>query len=162
VTATKNEGVYMARKTTKKVAKKVTKGQRGRRLASEDSPKYDPRKHIKLSELARQCNISYQSMYLKQKRTKVKAFAANNNGVEVMVFSLADAKKIADAKARPMRKDSIPLKDLEKELQVSRPKLTNVLLKLRISPVKRQGNDNRQTLTVTSTESQKIREALKA
>lgn len=157
----------MARKkktTVTKTTRKSTKvtAPRGRRFASEDAPKFDPRKHIKLSDLAKKCKISYQSMYLKQKRSNIKALATNHNGVEVIAFTLADAKKIEKDKAQPMRKDSVPIKDIEEKYNVSRPKLTNVLLKLRISPVKRQGQNNRQTLTVTRSESKKIAKELSA
>lgn len=149
----------MAKKTAKKAAPKAGKT-RGRRVASKSSPKFDAKKHIKLSVLAKKCNITYQSMYLKQQRTGVSAIPTNLDGVEVMAFTLEDAKKVEDNKALPMRKDSVSLMSLEKKLKISRPKLTNLLLKLRILPVKRQGEDHRQTLTVTTSESEKIIEKL--
>jgi hypothetical protein len=133
---------------------------RGKRLASPDLPKFDPKKHIKLSELAKRCNISYQSMYLRQKRSAVKAIATNYNGVEIIVFLKSDAKKIEENNPKKMRADNVTFSEIEKEFDISRPKLMNVLLRLKIAPVKRQADKNRQTLTVTKTQYGRIKKEL--
>jgi hypothetical protein len=133
---------------------------RGKRLASADLPKFDAKKHVRLSDLAKRCGISYQSMYIKQKLHRVDAVATNYNGVEVIAFLKEDAKKIESSNPKPIRSDSVSFNDIEEELQISRPKLTGILLKLRISPVKRRIEDNRQVLTVTKSQYVKIKEAL--
>jgi hypothetical protein len=140
-----------------------TKGsRRGKRLASPDAPKFDPKKHITLSELAKRCNISYQSMYLRQRRSNIKAIATNHNGVEIIAFLRSDAKKIEDNNPKKMRADNVTFSEIEQEFDISRPKLMNVLLRLKIAPVKRQAEKNRQTLTVTKSQYGRIKKELNA
>lgn len=149
---------------TKKVQNKKPSSKknsrRGKRMASPDAPKFDAKKHIKLSELAKRCNISYQSMYLRQRRNNINAIATNYNGVEVIAFLKEDADKIEKNNPKQMRSDSVSFSDMESEFDISRPKLTGVLLRLKISPVKRQGDKNRQTLTVTKSQYERIKKEL--
>jgi hypothetical protein len=60
-----------------------------------------------------------------------------------------------------MSKSRVFLKDLEKDLKVSRPKLLSTLKKLNIVPDKRRDDDgNRASLTVTKSSVKRIQKAL--
>lgn len=129
---------------------------RGRRFAKAGLPKFDAKKHVRLTDLAQKCRISYQSLYLRQRRSDIKAIATNYNGVEVIAFLKKDAEKIIKDGAKPMEKNSVTFKKIEKQLNMARPKLVNILLKLKISPVKRQGDSNRQNLTISQEQFKRV------
>jgi hypothetical protein len=155
----------------KKKVSKNNENRRGRRPADPNAPIFDPKKHVKLSDLAKKCRISYQSMYLRQEKDGIKAIVTRQlsdakkgeksyAGVEVIAFTKKDAKRIEENSPKQMRTDSVTFSEMEKEFDISRPKLTGFLLKLKITPTKRQGNSNRQTLTVTKAQYNQIKQEI--
>lgn len=149
------------KETERKTAKKAT---RGRKAVTLGMPKFDSSKHIKLNDLAKKCGITYQSLYIRQKRTDIWAIEINLKGRCVIAFTKADAKKIQKDSAKPELKSAVRIDSLENELKLSRPKIQNILIKLRIFSEKRRsgGDQNRSVLTVTSSQATKIRKFVKA
>lgn len=140
------------KKTAKKVIKKVVK-----------LPTYDPKEHVKLSDLAREMKMDYRSCFLKQKRLGVFSFKCLLLDREVVCFNLENAEKIRSSAAPFITTNHVELTKIEKECKIDRPKMLRVLAKLTIVPEKRRRfEDNpRSVLTVKSNMVKRIKEAVK-
>jgi hypothetical protein len=150
------------KRTSKKVTKKASSKQ-GRRPAPKNAPSFDPKKYIKMSDLAEKMGIAYQSLHVKQQRLQIWAVATRNpeTGSVIIAFTNEDAKKLMDKSARKVTESRVFIKDLERKLNVSRPKLLNALKKLKIEPSKRRDDEgNRAALTVAESVVKKIKKQL--
>jgi murein tripeptide amidase MpaA len=150
------------KRTSKKVTKKASSKQ-GRRPAPKNAPDFDPKKYIKMSDLAEKMGIAYQSLHVKQQRLQIWAVATRNpeTGSVIIAFTNADAKKLMEKSARKATDSRVFIKDLEKTLNVSRPKLLSTLKKLNIQPSKRRDEDgNRASLTIAESAVKKVRKHL--
>lgn len=149
----------------KKVAK-VTKKIAAKKVVAPKPPKipaYDPKIHVKLSELANQMFMDYRSMFLKQKRLGIFSFKCLQGDREVVCFNQENADKIRASTAPFITNAHVELTKVEKECKIDRPKMLRVLSKLTIVPEKRRRHEDnpRSVLTVKANMIKRIKEAVK-
>lgn len=124
---------------------------------------YDPKKHVKMTDLSKELKITYHSLYDKQVRLNIKAIKVLDPSTnrKVVVFTKESAKKIRTLTAKPISGKRIPLKKLRQELNIPRGRLLKTLETLKISPKKmRIPPENRAVLTIASTSIARIKKAL--
>ncbi len=127
-------------------------------------PKFDPKRYVKLSDLAKELKADYRSIFTKQKRLGLFATKCDIDGRDVVCFKNETADKIRKSTAPFIGKNQIQIQDIEKKLKVARPDMLQVLNKLKITPEKRRQVNvkvPRSVLVVRKNAVNKIKAAVK-
>lgn len=126
---------------------------------------YDPKKHVKLKDLATHLKITYESMYLKQLRLGIKGMKAidKETGKRIVIFTNAQAKAIMEKTAKKMPSTRITVIDATKQLNTTKKNMNKALLALHITPVRMRreyNKGNRAVLTIPKSALKRIKEQL--
>ena len=126
-------------------------------------PKFDKKEFVKLSELAKELELDYRSLFMKQARIGIFACKTLVGDRKVVCFTKENADKIRKATAPFILKNLVELQEIEKKLKVVRPEMLKILAKLKIEPEKRRRNEKvpRSVLTVKKNTVNKIKEAVR-
>ena len=131
-------------------------------------PLFNPKKFVKLAELAREMGVNYRSIFLKQKRLAIFATKCLDKKTDrlVVCFTHAQAKQIKKATADSFNpKTHTEIRAIEKEFKLTRAKIKKVLDKLGLKPIKARKNDKagnpRSILVVKNCYVKRIKSAIK-
>lgn len=155
----KKAKVSKVSKPAKKVVKRATK-----KAASPKIPLYNAKEVVKLSDLARELDMDYRSMFLKQKRLGALSHKRLLGDKEVVCFTHEQADMIRKSTAPYITRADVELVTIEKACKIDRPKMLRVLEKLKIVPEKRRRHEEnpRSVLTVKHNRVKAIKEGAKA
>jgi len=123
--------------------------------------KFNPKTHVKLSDLADELKMDYRSVFAKQSRLGIKAKKYQDKDRMVLAFTKGDANKIRSKTAKFMTSKRLEVSKVQEKLKVSRQVLSKVLKALKITTVKyRRVTDKRSVPTVPASSFNKIKKAL--
>lgn len=126
---------------------------------------YNPKKHVKLKDLAEKLKITYESMYLKQMRLGIKGMKVidKTNGKKIVVFTNAQAKKLTEKTAKKMPVTRMSVLEAITQLKTNKKDMNKALSSLKITPIKMRREylqGNRTVLTIPKTALKKLKKAL--
>ena len=117
--------------------------------------------YVSLAELAKQCHVKYHSIYMIPERRNL-AEKIEIAGEEVIAFSKANADKIRESIAKPMKKNLSPASKVEKALHINRYMLTKLIKQLGIKTLKlRREKDNKPVIAIPDKMIPKLKKAIK-
>jgi len=125
---------------------------------------YSTRLFIKLSDLCRELNMNYRSLFMKQKRLGIFSLKAldKKTGRLVVCFTNKQANELRKLTAPYILKSQIELKPIEDDYKLTRPQMLKVLKKLSINPEKRRRHEEnpRSVLVIKKTFEARIRRTI--
>lgn len=137
-------------------------------MKKETFPPYNPKKFVKLAELAKELGVNYRSIFLKQKRLGIFAVKCLERKTDrlVVCFTHAQSKKIKKSTADSYNpKTQTEIRAIEKEFKLTRAQIKRVLAKLGVKTIKARKNDKngnpRSVLVVKNCFIKRIKSAIK-
>ena len=115
---------------------------------SNNLPPFNDKRHIKMTDLAEELGMHYNSLFAKQKLIDVWSIKALDGDKEVAVFTNESAKIIRSSTAPKMTDKDLELVELEGRLGVNRGVLLRILGDLKIVPERKRRSDNKTVPTI--------------
>ncbi len=130
-------------KTIKKTIKPIKKTTKPIKKTTKKLVDFSAKKHIKMTDLAKELGMHYNSMFAKQKLVNIWSIKALDNERKVVCFTKEDAQSIRKRTAPIMTDKEIDLLNLEKTFKLKRSDLKKALNILKIKAEKRRRKDNK-------------------